>query len=114
MHDSVASFAREKCNTNLVFWQIGAGLYCKMALALRSVQVRLLERFNLTKPSMRRRAFHVVSICLATAIITFPFGIMRISDRLMVNELFRDQELSFLSGRSSRTVSTRRSLCTSF
>ncbi|KAE8882290.1 hypothetical protein PF003_g33681 [Phytophthora fragariae] len=74
---------------------IGAGLYCKMALALRSVQVRLLERFNLTKPSMQRRAFLIISICLATAIITFPFGIMRISDRLMVNELFRDQELSF-------------------
>ncbi|KAG3250251.1 hypothetical protein PI124_g5097 [Phytophthora idaei] len=74
---------------------IGAGLYCKMALALRSVQVRLLERFHLTKPSIQRRSFHVVSICLATAIISFPFGIMRISDRVMVNELFRDQVLSF-------------------
>ncbi|KAG3118582.1 hypothetical protein PI125_g2789 [Phytophthora idaei] len=73
---------------------IGAGLYCKMALALRSVQVRLLERFHLTKPSIQRRSFHVVSICLATAIISFPFGIMRISDRVMVNELFRDQHFT--------------------
>ncbi|GMF44624.1 unnamed protein product [Phytophthora fragariaefolia] len=74
---------------------IGAGLYCKMALAMRSVQVRLLEKFNLTKPSIQRRTFLVVSICLATAFITFPFGIMRISDRVMLNELFRDQDLSF-------------------
>ncbi|KAL4085916.1 hypothetical protein PRIC1_014541 [Phytophthora ramorum] len=73
---------------------IGAGLYCKMALLLRRVQLKLFEKYNLTKPSMRRRTFHVVSICLATAIITYPFGIMRISDRLMVNELFRDQTLS--------------------
>ncbi|KAG7385595.1 Dipeptidyl peptidase 2 [Phytophthora pseudosyringae] len=74
---------------------IGAGLYCKLALVLRNVQARLFERFNLTKPSIQRRAFHVVSICLATAILTFPFGIMRLSDRVMVNELFRDQALSF-------------------
>ncbi|KAG1691275.1 hypothetical protein DVH05_027138 [Phytophthora capsici] len=73
---------------------IGAGLYCKMALFLRSVQLGMFERLNLTKPSIKRRTVHVVSICMATVILTFPFGIMRVSDRLMVNELFRDQELS--------------------
>ncbi|ETL81752.1 hypothetical protein L917_17978 [Phytophthora nicotianae] len=74
---------------------IGAGLYCKMALVLRRIQARLLERFRLTKPSIQRRIFHVVSICLTTALISFPFGIMRIPDRVMINELFRDQTLSF-------------------
>ncbi|POM63740.1 Hypothetical protein PHPALM_20821 [Phytophthora palmivora] len=41
-----------------------------------------------TKPSIQRRTFHVVSIYLVTVLLTFPFGIMRISDRAMVNELF--------------------------
>jgi H+/Cl- antiporter ClcA len=47
-----------------------------------------------TKPSLRRRLFHVSAVCMATALLTYPLGIMRVSDRLMVNELFRDQALS--------------------
>lgn len=43
---------------------------------------------------MHKRTVHILSICIATAVITYPFSIMRLSDRALVNEVFRDQALS--------------------
>ncbi|EEY58765.1 Chloride Channel (ClC) Family [Phytophthora infestans T30-4] len=74
---------------------LAAGLYCKLMVGLRFIQLTVFTKLGLTKPSLKRRLIHVVSICLITATITFSLGILRISDRLMVNELFRDQSLSF-------------------
>ncbi|RLN93574.1 hypothetical protein BBJ28_00021563, partial [Nothophytophthora sp. Chile5] len=74
---------------------IGAGIFCKLAVLLRSTQNQLLKKFGLTQPSLRRRTFHVVSICITTGLITYPLSIMRLSDRTIVNEVFRDQQLSF-------------------
>ncbi|KAG7385594.1 Chloride Channel [Phytophthora pseudosyringae] len=74
---------------------LAAGLYCKMMIGLRFVQMALFTRLGLTELSLKRRTVHVVSICVITATITFSIGVLRISDRLMVNELFRDQDLSF-------------------
>lgn len=73
---------------------LGAGLYCKMAIWMRHWQTKLWEKMGLTKPSLRRRSIHIVCVCVATAVITYPLGILRLSDRVMVNELFHDQELS--------------------
>ncbi|KAG6615927.1 Chloride Channel (ClC) Family [Phytophthora cinnamomi] len=74
---------------------LAAGLYCKMMCVMRYAQMELFEKLGLTKPSIKRRAVHIISICVITASVTFSLGVMRISDRLMVNELFRDQGLSF-------------------
>lgn len=62
---------------------------------MRLAQTALFTKLGLTKPSFKRRAVHVISICVLTATVTFSLGVMRISDRIMVNELFRDQSLSF-------------------
>ncbi|KAG2841524.1 hypothetical protein PC129_g2275 [Phytophthora cactorum] len=74
---------------------LAAGLYCKLMIGLRFIQMILFTKLGLAKPSLKRRIVHVVSICIITATITFSLGVLRISDRLMVNELFRDQSLSF-------------------
>ncbi|KAL3657383.1 hypothetical protein V7S43_017702 [Phytophthora oleae] len=74
---------------------LAAGLYCKMMCGMRFAQMAAFSKLGLIKPSLKRRTVHVVSICAITAIITFSLSVLRISDRLMVNELFRDQELSF-------------------
>ncbi|KAE8882288.1 hypothetical protein PF005_g1020 [Phytophthora fragariae] len=74
---------------------LAAGLYCKMMCVMRYAQMEVFAKLGLTKPSLKRRALHVISICVLTASVTFSLGVMRISDRIMVNELFRDQGLSF-------------------
>ncbi|ETN01191.1 hypothetical protein PPTG_17602 [Phytophthora nicotianae INRA-310] len=74
---------------------LAAGLYCKLMVGLRFIQITLFTKLGLAKPSLKRRIIHVVSICVITATITFSLGVLRISDRLMVNELFRDHSLSF-------------------
>ncbi|KAJ8576224.1 hypothetical protein ON010_g2981 [Phytophthora cinnamomi] len=74
---------------------IGAGIFCRLAVVLRWTQMKLFAKLGLNGPSLKRRTVHVVSICLATAILTYPLGIMRLSDRSIVNEVFRDQNLSF-------------------
>lgn len=60
----------------------------------RWLQTKLLVRFGLTQPSLKRRLLHVVCIATATALITYPLRIMRVSDRGIVNEVFRDQPMS--------------------
>ncbi|OWZ06243.1 Chloride Channel (ClC) protein, partial [Phytophthora megakarya] len=74
---------------------IAAGIYCRLAVLLRSTQMKLFTKLGLTGPSLKRRTVHIVSICVGTAILTYPLGIMRLSDRSIVNEVFRDQNLSF-------------------
>ncbi|KAG1691274.1 hypothetical protein DVH05_027137 [Phytophthora capsici] len=74
---------------------LAAGLYCKMMSGMRVAQMAAFAKLGLTKLSLKRRAVHMVSICVITATITFSLSVLRISDRIMVNELFRDQELSF-------------------
>ncbi|GMF28528.1 unnamed protein product [Phytophthora lilii] len=75
--------------------QIGAGIFCRLAVVLRWTQMNLFAKLGLNGPSLKRRTVHIVSICMATAILTYPLGIMRLSDRSIVNEVFRDQNLSF-------------------
>ncbi|KAF4323809.1 hypothetical protein G195_003069 [Phytophthora kernoviae 00238/432] len=74
---------------------IGAGIFCRVAMLMRSVQMKTFAKLGLNGPSLKRRTVHIVSICLITAILTYPIRIMRISDRQIVNEVFRDQDLSF-------------------
>uniref|UniRef100_H3GRX4 Chloride channel protein n=1 Tax=Phytophthora ramorum TaxID=164328 RepID=H3GRX4_PHYRM len=57
--------------------------------------MKLFAKLGLNGPSLKRRTVHIVSICFATAVLTYPLGIMRLSDRSIVNEVFRDQNLSF-------------------
>lgn len=73
---------------------IGAGLFCRGAQLLRWVQIKMFQKFGLTKPSYKRRVVHILSICIVTGCITYPLRIMRLSDRALVNEIFRDQPLS--------------------
>lgn len=61
---------------------------------MRTVQMKMFEVFGLTQPSYKRRIVHILSICITTGLITYPLKIMRLSDRLFVNEVFRDQPLS--------------------
>lgn len=63
-------------------------------MLLRYVQTKMLVKFGLTQPSLKRRVVHILSMTIATGLITYPLGIMRLSDRSIVNELFRDQSLS--------------------
>ncbi|GAB9470045.1 hypothetical protein Gpo141_00007301, partial [Globisporangium polare] len=73
---------------------IGAGIFCRLAILMRTVQMKMFEVFGLTQPSYKRRIVHILSICITTGLITYPLKIMRLSDRLFVNEVFRDQPLS--------------------
>ncbi|KAF1333565.1 Chloride channel, partial [Globisporangium splendens] len=73
---------------------IAAGIFCKLAILMRWVQMKMFKRLGLATPSYKRRLVHVLSICIATGIITYPLKIMQLSDRLFVNEVFRDQPLS--------------------
>ncbi|ETN16243.1 hypothetical protein PPTG_06424 [Phytophthora nicotianae INRA-310] len=74
---------------------IGAGIFCRLAVVLRWAQMMLFTKLGLNGPSLKRRTVHIVTICVATTILTYPLGIMRLSDRSIVNEVFRDQDLSF-------------------
>lgn len=74
--------------------QILAGIFCKLALLMHWVQKKMFASLGLTQPSYKRRLVHILSICITTALITYPLKIMRLSDRLFVNEVFRDQPLS--------------------
>ncbi|POM63742.1 Chloride Channel (ClC) Family, partial [Phytophthora palmivora] len=65
---------------------LAAGLYCKMMVWMRQAQLAFFTKFGLT-------TLPQTASCAPT--ITFSVGVLRISDRLMVNELFRDQNLSF-------------------
>ncbi|KAJ0396946.1 hypothetical protein ATCC90586_008880 [Pythium insidiosum] len=56
--------------------------------------MRMFQKLGLTKPSYKRRVIHILTICIATGVITYPLRIMRLSDRAFVNEVFRDQPLS--------------------
>nr|CCA21872.1 Chloride Channel (ClC) Family putative [Albugo laibachii Nc14] len=73
---------------------LGAGIFCKLAQLLHWTQLVILRRLNLQNPSIQRRLLHILSISLTTALITYPVKIMRLSDRAIVNEVFRDQSLS--------------------
>lgn len=73
---------------------LGAGIFCKLAVALRYVQTRMLVKFGLAQPSFKRRIVHILTVSIATGLITYPLRIMRLSDRALVNEVFRDQALS--------------------
>lgn len=76
------------------FVQVGAGIFCKLAILMRSIQMKMFSVLGLTTPSYKRRLVHILSICITTGLITYPLKIMRLSDRLFVNEVFRDQPLS--------------------
>jgi H+/Cl- antiporter ClcA len=74
--------------------QVGAGIFCRLAMLYRYVQTKILVKLGLTQPSLKRRVVHILGMTIATGLITYPLGITRLSDRALVNELFRDQALS--------------------
>ena len=53
-----------------------------------------MQRLGLSTPSLKRRVVHVLSVAVATALLTFPMHVTRLSDRRLINELFRDTTLN--------------------
>lgn len=45
-----------------------------MMCVMRYAQMELFTKLGLTKPSLKRRALHVGSICVLTASVTFSLG----------------------------------------
>ncbi|ETV85499.1 hypothetical protein, variant [Aphanomyces astaci] len=73
-----------------------AATFVRSVQVLERLQTSIFGKLVATRALWQRRYLHVILACFVTGILTFPFHLLRWTDRQLINDMFKDIPLANL------------------